>query len=111
MAEERFTIELSPTLERDLHKFPTVQSQVQAAAEAIAQRAREMAPVETGQYKAGILVQKTNKSGSGIWRAVATDQKSFWVEFGVPSRGIPGKFVFRNAVESLGLKWAKTKKK
>ena len=110
MADEVIKIELVANLEQELHKLPSVETKVQATAEAIAARAREFAPVDTGKYKAGITVQKTNKRGSGIWRVLAKDQKSFWVEFGVPSRGIIGQFVFRQAAESLGLTWAKRKK-
>jgi hypothetical protein len=110
MAEEVIKIELIANLEKELHKLPTVETQAQAAAEAIAARAREFAPVDTGKYKAGIKVQKTNKRGSGIWRVLASDQKSFWVEFGVPSRDIQGVFPLRQAVESLGLTWAKRKR-
>ena len=110
MAEEVVTIILNANLEQELHKLPSVTTKVQATAEAIVARAREFAPVDSGKYKAGIKAQKSNKSTSGIWRALATDQKSFWVEFGVPSRGIPGQFVFRRAAESLGLTWQKRKK-
>ena len=110
MAEETLNIVLNPNLERDLHKIPEVSTKVQAAAEAIAERARELAPVDTGRYRASIKVQKSNKSGSNLWRVFASDEKAFWVEFGVPSRGIAGQFVFRRAVESLGLHWTKRKK-
>lgn len=110
MAEELIRIDLNPNLERDLNKLKAVDDKVQAAARAIAERARQLAPVDTGEYRDKITVQKSNKSNSGIWRVISTAQEAFWVEFGVPSRGIHGQFVFRRAVESLGLKWAKRKK-
>lgn len=73
-------------------------------ADAIAERAREMAPEETGAYKAGIIVQET-KHGA---RVVATDFKSAWIEFGDPPANQPARFILRNAVVSLGLHFKKS---
>ena len=73
-------------------------------ATAIAAEARATAPVVTGNYRDGIVVQAT-KHGA---RVLASDQKSTWVEFGIPSRGVAPQFVLRNAAESLGYKFKKS---
>ena len=104
MADEIDKIEIKSNLDNELKKFPFVSSKAEGIAMAIAERARSMAPVETGAYQAGIVVQKANDKGTV--RVFASDQKSSWVEFG--SRHIPGQFIMRSAAESLGLKF-KTK--
>jgi HK97 gp10 family phage protein len=101
--EEITSFILNPQLEKELHKFPAVSTNVDEAAQAIASRARDMAPVETGAYRDGIVVQKSN--GKGVARVAATDQKSSWIEFGTSTE--PAQFVMRQAVESLGLSFKK----
>lgn len=93
----------NPDLEKELHSFPAVVSSTDEVAQAIAERARELAPVVTGRYRDGIQVDKANSKG--VARVVATDQKSSWVEFGTLQQD--GQFVMRNAVESLGLQFKK----
>jgi hypothetical protein len=87
-----------------LHQFPVVQAGTRAIAVAIAERAREMAPVESGDYKNGIVVDPPNKKG--VARVYSQDPKSSWIEFGTSQQ--PGLFVIRSATESLGYKF-KTK--
>jgi len=103
--EEITGLELNSNLMNDLHQFPVVVTGAQDAAEQIAERAREMAPVDTGNYRDGIRAERSNKQTSGVWRVVATDQKSSWVEFGTFKD--PGQFVLRQAAESLGFKFVK----
>lgn len=74
-------------------------------AQRIADQAKSLAPVDTGAYRDGIIVEKT---GAGA-RVVATDQKSHWVEFGRPNHNVEGQFVLRQAVDALGLVWVKGK--
>ena len=75
-------------------------------AEKIAEAARALAPVDQGNYRDGIKVQAT-KTGA---RVFASDQKSSWVEFGIPSHNQPPQFVLRRAVDAVGLKFSKRKK-
>lgn len=103
MAEEIAKIELNPNLTKELHSFPDVQSATLEIAERIAEEARLSAPAVTGRYRDGIKVDKPTKSG--VARVISTDQKSAWVEFGNGHQD--GQFIFRNAVEALGLKFKK----
>ena len=104
MSEEITGIVINDNLMSQMHDFPAVQASCQATAEAIANRARELAPVETGAYRDGIVVNRAQTKG-GVWRVAATDGKSSWIEFG-NSRQAP-QFVMRSAVESLGLSFKK----
>lgn len=100
MADE---VELIPNLESKLHTFPKVVAGTRAAAVAIAERARELAPVDTGAYRDGIIVNPPNEKG--VARVLSTDNKSSWIEFGTGAPGHDGKFVIRTAAESLGYKF------
>ena len=71
----------------------------------IAALAKAIAPVLTGRYRDGIKVEKTELGA----RVIATDNKSAWVEFGVPSRNQEAHFVFRRAAEAVGLKFVRRK--
>jgi hypothetical protein len=96
-------VTLNSNLEKELHQHPAVSSSARASVVAIADRARAMAPVQTGAYRDGIIVNAPN--AKGVARVVATDQKSTWVEFGTASQ--PGQFIVRSAAESLGFKFVK----
>jgi len=102
---EEISFTPNPLLEKELHMFPHVQVSVKDAAEAIATRAREMAPVDSGAYAAGIIVNRANTQG-GVWRVAATDQKSSWIEFGTFVQA--PRFIMRQAVQSLGLHFKKS---
>jgi hypothetical protein len=71
----------------------------------IVDAARSLAPVESGDYRAGIKAQRT-KGGA---RVLSTDFKSTWIEFGAPSRNLPARWILRSAAESLGLTFKKRK--
>lgn len=103
MAEEIEKIEIKSNLNQELKKFPFVTSKTEGIVMAIAERAREMAPVESGAYRDGIQINRVNDKG--VARVVATDQKSSWIEFGNVHQ--PGYFVIRSAAESLGLTFSK----
>ena len=82
-------IRLDPNLQDKLHNMPEIRTITEDAATQVAQIARSMAPVLTGAYQRGILTQQT-KDGA---RVLATDEKSAWIEFGIPSRGIPARWI------------------
>ena len=98
-----FKIELDSNLEDNVRHFPDVVTTCEEVAQKIAAIARQNAPVVTGRYVSGIQVQRT-RAGA---RVFASDQKSALIEFGVPSRGQPGKFVLRRAVQAAGYKFRK----
>ena len=75
------------------------------AAERVVAIARETAPHLSGDYAAGIGVQPT-KTGARVY---ASDYKSAWIEFGIPSRGQPAHWILRRAAEAAGLKFKKRK--
>lgn len=101
MADE--SVELDPQLEKKLHTFPAVTAGSRLTAVAIADAARASAPVQSGAYAAGIVVDPP--SPKGVARVHATDPKSSWVEFGTSTQ--EGHFTIRTAAESLGLKFVK----
>jgi hypothetical protein len=96
-------VTLDSNLESKLHKFPAVQASARASVVAIAERAKAMAPVQTGAYRDGIIVNAPNEKG--VARVLSTDQKSSWVEFGTANQ--PGQFIIRSAAQSLGFKFVK----
>lgn len=96
-------IAIDPNLDQKVHEMPEIQVAATDVAERIATVARSTAPVQTGRYAAGIQVEDF-KGGA---RVIATDQKSSWIEFGVPSQGQPARWTLRNAAASLGLKFRK----
>lgn len=106
MSEEA-VVTLSPSLEKDLHTFPAVTTNTQAAANQIADMARDLASehVLTGRYREGIKVNLPTLQSKGVARVVATDQKSAWMEFGNYQH--PGFFIIRNAVELCGFSFKK----
>jgi hypothetical protein len=90
-------------IDEEARGLPIIASSAEAAAEQIAEIARSSAPHESGDYAAGIVVQKT-KTGA---RVFASDYKSAWIEFGVPSQGKPARFNLRRAVEAAGFRFKK----
>lgn len=102
MADD-FHVTIDGDIDDKVKGLPIVTSASQEAAEEIAEIARENAPVDEGSYQNGIKVQKT-KFG---YRVFASDQKSAWIEFGVPSQGIAARFNLRRAVEASGYKFRK----
>ncbi|MFF1633971.1 hypothetical protein [Leifsonia sp. NPDC058248] len=96
-----FHLDLIPDLDMKVGKLPEVIASAEPIARKIAEIARSTAPFESGDYQDGIEVQ-TTKHGA---RVLASDPKSAWIEFGVPSRGIPAKWNLRRAAEALGLKF------
>lgn len=102
MAED-VVFEPNPDIDEEVVKLPVVGATSMEIAEHIADVARRLAPVESGEYADGITVEKT-KTGA---RVFAADFKSAWLEFGVPSQGKPARFILRRAVEAAGYKFRK----
>lgn len=106
------SINLDPNLVKMIEGHAEVQTAAQQAAENIARAAIESAPVgdpsidnASGSYKSSIVVQKSNKGDSGIYRVFASDRKAAWIEFG--NANMPARFILRNAAESLGYRFVK----
>jgi hypothetical protein len=99
-----FHLELDPDIDEKVAKVPELLTNSKEAAEQIADIARGTAPVKSGAYVDGIEVQET-KSGA---RVFASDYKSAWIEFGVPSQGQPAHFNLRKAAESAGYEFRKS---
>ena len=100
---EQESVDLDPDLDAKVNKMIAEGGAPLEVAEKIAAAARANAPVVTGAYAAGISAAKTPHGA----RVVASDEKSSWVEFGIPSQNQPAQFNLRRAVDSLGLKFKK----
>jgi hypothetical protein len=97
------SILLHPNLDSDLADFIARGDTSLQIAEKIAEVARATAPVETGRYRDGITAEKTSRGA----RVIASDNKSSWIEFGIPSHNQPAQFILRRAVDACGLKFEK----
>lgn len=75
-------------------------------AEELADRARNLAPVDSGEYQNSIRAEKT-KNGA---RIISDVYYSTFIEFGAPNWNIAPQYVFRRAAESLGLTFRSKKK-
>jgi len=102
MAEE-FTVRIDDDLDLKVQDEADLKDAAMEMAERIADTARSTAPHLSGDYAAGIVAQKT-KHGARVYSG---DYKSSWIEFGVPSQGIPAHFNLRRAVEAAGYKFKK----
>ena len=100
---EQESVDLDPDLDEKLADMIAKGEKPLEIAEAIASAARADAPVVSGMYRDGISAKKTPHGA----RVVASDEKSSWIEFGIPSHNQPPQFVLRRAVDSLGLKFKK----
>ena len=100
---EQESVDIDPDLDDKLNKMIAEGGTPLEVAQAIANAARADAPVVSGAYAAGISAMKTPHGA----RVVASDNKSSWIEFGIPSQNQPPQFVLRRAVDSLGLKFKK----
>ena len=100
------TITLDLDAIRKLEKHEKIESAAEEVCNAIAARARETAPVDSGAYRDSIVVQKSNRPNSGIYRVYSSDPKASWIEFG-NGAGFQATFNIRNAAEALGLKFEK----
>ncbi len=98
------SVDLVPDIDELVRHLPVVKVSSRKVAETLAEVARATAPKgDTGNYAAGIIVQDT-KGGTRVY---ASDKKSAWIEFGVPGRNQPARWVLRNAAIACGLKFKK----
>jgi hypothetical protein len=102
---EQESVDLDPDLDAKLADMIAKGDKPLEIAEMIASAARADAPVVEGLYRDGISAKKTPHGA----RVIASDNKSSWIEFGIPSRNVPPQFILRRAVDSLGLKFSKRK--
>ena len=100
---EQESVDLDPDLDEKLKGMIAEGGKPLEIAQAIAAAARADAPVVSGAYAAGISAMKTPHGA----RVLASDNKSSWIEFGIPSQNQPPQFILRRAVDSLGLKFKK----
>jgi hypothetical protein len=94
------TFKKNPLVEDQIRRSVEMERALRAQAEAAAAAAREMAPVDSGDYRDGI---KADSDRDPIARAavVATDFKSHWIEFGTIRQ--PARAILRRACEAVGL--------
>ena len=100
---EQESVDLDPDLDAKVNKMIAEGGAPLEVAEKIAAAARANAPVLSGAYRDGISAAKTPHGA----RVVASDEKSSWVEFGIPSQGQPATFNLRRAVDATGYKFKK----
>jgi hypothetical protein len=97
------SVDIDPDLDAKVNKMIAEGGAPLEVAEKIAAAARANAPVLSGAYRDGISAAKTPHGA----RVVASDEKSSWVEFGIPSQGQPAQFNLRRAVDAMGYKFSK----
>ncbi len=107
---EQESVDLDPDLDAKVNEMIAKGDKPIEAAEKIAAAARANAPVgnpatdpNSGAYRDGIVAKKT-PHGAVV---IASDNKSSWVEFGIPSQGQPAQFNLRRAVDATGYKFSK----
>jgi hypothetical protein len=99
--QERITI--NADLDTEVMMFVARGDTALQVAEKLASLARNMAPVDTGRYRDGIIAQKTPNGA----RVYASDNKSSWIEFGRPLHNVEPQFILRRCADILGLKFMK----
>jgi len=97
---EQESVDLDPDLDAKVNKMIAEGGAPLKIAEHIAEIARSTAPVVTGAYRDGITAQKTPHGA----RVYASDNKSTWIEFGIPSQGRAATFNLRRAAFDGGAK-------
>ena len=103
MAAEDVVVNLDPSLADKLMNMFEVKSAAMDAARKVASIAQGNAPHESGDYAGGIVAEETPHGA----RVVASDPKSAFIEFGVPGRNQPARWILRNAAVAAGLKFTK----
>ena len=112
LTEGDVQIDIDDDVDEKVLRVPEVRVETQVVAEKIADIARQSAPHESGDYAAGIVVQASNSRSLlsyANFRVFASDFKSAWIEFGIPSRGQPAHWILRRAAEAAGMKFRKRK--
>lgn len=80
MGRTRFVID--PTFLRKLARDPSLIPPLKEAADAAAGKARDIGPVDDGDYRDGIKVAVGADEHGVLARVNANDFKSHWIEFG-----------------------------
>lgn len=89
-----------------LLRSPGMQAEMRRRAELVAARARALAPVETGEYRASIRVESGIRPADGpraaraVGRVIAGVPHALLVEFGTEKR--PGSRVLGRALDAAG---------
>lgn len=101
------SLSVNPALSAEFHRSSGGQKALLEAAEAIAENARGLAPVRTGDYRDSITVEQDRKGT----RVVAADFKAGWIEFGTGGdTPTPAHAPLRKGAEQAGLtltaRWA-----
>lgn len=99
-------VEIKPGLDAEVAASLAVREAALKAANRIADKAREMAPVgneaegdlHPGQYRDSITAEASGKGAV----VISKDPLAHFVEFGVPHYFIPPKFIFRHAAAACG---------
>lgn len=99
-------VQIKPGIDGELAESTLLREHALKAAEKIAEKARELAPVGTeaegdlhpGQYRDSITAEASGKGAV----VLSKDPLAHFVEFGVPHYFIPPKFVFRHAAQACG---------
>ncbi len=82
----RARVELKRAGLRQILRSKAVSEGTRRAAEKIAARARDLAPVDTGAYRDSIGVDRTQRRDRSGHEVVARDRKAHWIEFGSEGR-------------------------
>lgn len=93
----------NPEFNELMERTQTMANAMGVFAEEGADRAKEAAPVLSGDYKESIKGEGGfNEEGKAVGRVWSDDFKAGWIEFG--TLYLPARAVLRRAVESVGLK-------
>jgi len=101
--EGRIQVHYSELFEAKAKRSGRVKRSCLEAAEAAANEARSIAPIDSGNYAASITAEKTDTGA----RVVASDPISAIIEFGAPGRNLPARWILRTGATLAGLKFKK----
>lgn len=76
------------------------------AAQKIAETAKAMAPIDSGEYESSIHAEKTARGAV----VVSHSEHAHWVEFGAPARGIEARWIMHKAALISGYEFGKASK-
>lgn len=91
----------NPRFESEAKRSAEMKAAMKRGAQAAADEARRMAPVDTGEYRASIRVVETADGA----RVVADDDKATYIEFGTSDT--PAFAPLRRGTEAAGLRIGK----
>lgn len=91
----------NPAMQAELEGNPLMVEAMKSRAEQGAEAAKNLAPVETGDYRDSIQADAGIEDGAAKGRVVATDFKAGWIEFGTVQHDAHAPI--RRGVESIGV--------